>query len=156
MNSGSSVDCWMPWSTIPIKPIFGRLCWNCDYTHGFSNKWHIAEPTLPEDRSSRHTLSVIVNGVTLWPPRPMIDEDRHPLTWWKETGVSERYIKSFVESVIITLFFLSFKKRASSIQLSWLRLRFQIRAQNWFFPCFSLQISWRYWKRMSFARHLCR
>ncbi len=52
----------------------------------------IAEPSLPEDRSSRHTLPVIVNEDTLRPPTPMIDEDHHPLTWWKETGVGERYI----------------------------------------------------------------
>ena len=63
----------------------------------------IAEPSLPEDRSSRHTLPVIVNEDTLRPPKPMIDEDHHPLTWWKETGVGERYIKSFVECFIMPL-----------------------------------------------------
>jgi hypothetical protein len=45
---------------------------------------------VAEDRSSRHTLPVIVNEDTLWQPTPMIDEDHHhPLTWWKETGVGE-------------------------------------------------------------------
>ncbi len=52
----------------------------------------IAEPSLPEDRSSRHTLPVIVDEDTLRPPTPTIDEDHQPLTWWKEKGVGERYI----------------------------------------------------------------
>jgi hypothetical protein len=56
---------------------------------------------VADDRSSRHTLPVIVDEDTLRPPTPTIDEDHQPLTWWKEKGVGERYIIFFMESFVI-------------------------------------------------------
>ena len=143
----------MTWSTIPAKHIFGGLCRDCEHNMYFPTNG-IAEPFVPEDRSSCHILSVIANGDTLRPPTPTIDEDHHPLTWWKETGFGERYIKYFVESVIIPWFCFFLEKGVDYIPFSWLRLRFQMRSQNWFFTGLPLQITWRYWKRISFVRQL--